>query len=92
MQEIERLSLGQLLVGVNQRDFADDAAALQGKAGARTDESAAADDGNLQEGLGLGAGGWGLGAGGWGLGLGGMREWLVLVVSAEYAAGLATSH
>jgi hypothetical protein len=41
------MAAGQVEVDVEQGDFADDAAALQRKAGARADQSAAADDGNF---------------------------------------------
>ncbi len=44
VQQVERLAGGQLGVDVEQRDLADDAAGLQGKARARADQSAAADD------------------------------------------------
>ena len=44
VQQVERLALGHVLVGVDEADAADDAAALQGIGRHAADQTAAADD------------------------------------------------
>jgi hypothetical protein len=47
VQEVERLALGHVRVGVENLDFGDDARTLQGERGVGADAAAAADDGDF---------------------------------------------
>jgi len=49
VEEVEGFAFGQGLVGVEELDFGDDAAALEGEGGARADAAAAADDGDFHD-------------------------------------------
>src|SRR5207248_3707184 len=44
VEQVGRLALGEILVGVDEADAADDAAALQGERGRAADQATAADD------------------------------------------------